>query len=385
MKKLITTLLLLLSIGVIYSYDFRLDLKTNSVKDYTCTLQYDDKQLNLSFDKGFSHKLIKKEVNDNLSLVCSVPITIIRMDIYNNDRELIYTDQVGSKRSYYYKNTISHIQLELKNANTCSIRTDAKVEKFKLNKNTDLDLDIINLYSMSCNSSLEGSTIRLYDDTNYNIKYKVFTKNEKTFTIDLDKPVINYKNKVELYLRPYDSKDEFKCATFNNDDKVEFTNTDKKLMLYKTFYSTDNFKLNCDYKFKQIQLFALDSYFDKDISEFDYYNVSTINTQLNVTIKKVIKKVIQKVKVKTPKPEIKTNIVNITKEEIKVTPQVFQGAVRPTTDIDVFRKTGVVVNILRTIFTRENQNFTMDPSTESNAKKYHMEINNGAKRKKIHK
>lgn len=377
MKRIITTiLLLLLTANIVYSYDFQLDLRTNSVKDYTCVLQYDDTQKNLSFDKGFSQELIKKEVNDNISLVCSVPITIIKLNLYNDNRELIYTEQVVNKKSYQYQNHISTVELEIEEDNMCNIKTDSKVEEYELNKGTDLDIDFIKVFSISCNSSLEGSTLRLYDDTSYNLKYKVFEENQKSFTIDLDKPIINYKNKVELYLRPYDRKDNFKCTTSNNGDKVEFTNTEKILMLYKTFYSINNFKLDCDYKFKQVQLFAIDSYFNKDISEFEYYNVSTINTQLNITIKKVIEKVVEKVKIDTPKPVIKTNVVNITKEVIKVTPYVFQGPTRPTTDIEVFRNTGEAVNILKEIFARHDQTFTLNPSAESNAREYYEEIKN---------
>ncbi len=304
-------------VNVVHGYDFHLDLKTNSVKDYTCVLQYDDIQKNLSFDKGFSHTIIKKKVNDNLSLVCSTPITIINFNLYEN-RELIYTEHLVNKKSYSYYNDISKVDIEFEQSNNCSIKTGAKTEIYELNKGTDLDLDFIKFFSMSCNSSLEGSTLRVYDDKNYNIKYKVFEENEKKFTIDLDKPVINYNTKVELYLRPYDSKDKFKCITSSNGDKVEFTNTDKKLIMYKSFYSSGNFKLDCDYKFKQIQLFSVDSQYNKDLSEFQYFNVSNINTQVNNSIKKVIKKVIpkpkkvKKVEVKIPKPVIKKKVINVT-------------------------------------------------------------------------
>ena len=320
MKRLISTLLLLLTANIVYSYDFHLDLKTNSVKDYTCVLQYDDTQKNLSFDKGFSQTLIKKEVNNKLSLVCTTPITIIKLNLYNDNRELIYSEQTGNKKSYQYLNHISKVDVEFEDDNNCSIKTDSKVETYELNKDTDLELDFIKVFSMSCDSSLEGSTLRVYDDTNYNLKYKVFEKNQKSFTVDLDKPVINYNTKVELYLRPYDSKDKFKCVTSNNGKRVEFTNTDHKLMMYKSFYSTGQFKLDCDYKFKQIQLFSLDSYFDKDINEFEYFNVSNINEQVNKSVKKVIKKVIpkpnpvKKVEVKTPTPVIKEEVINVTQK-----------------------------------------------------------------------
>ncbi len=307
-NKIYILLLFIFNISIINGYQFDIDIKSNKIT--SCILNYDESiNKNLSF-KANKLRSYNYNFDSNVNLNCNVTLNYVKYNIINDDNNIIYTETIKNQKSFDFDLNISKIELNLFNENTCTIRTDKYKEEITFEEDSSVEYEFLNIFSLSCDKNLTQSTLRLYDESNYNKYYRLFTEKYKSFTLDLDKEVINYNNEIEVIFQLYDRTDKFSCKIDSYGKTLTFKDTKNSIIAITEVYVDSEFNMDCNYNFKKIDLYVSDHYIGKQFKEFSYSNVSDIIVPIDSFDIEAYNKVNRKPE---PKPVIKKAIV----EEIR--------------------------------------------------------------------
>ena len=169
--------LLALNISVINAYEFDIDIKTNKMA--TCVLNYDEtinKNLTIKAKKLKSYNY---DFTQNVNLNCNTTLNYVKYKIINDDNNIVYSKTIKNTKSFNFDLNISKVELNMFNENICTIRTDAYKEEITFYEDSSAEYEFLNIFSLSCDKNLTLSTLRMYDDKDFNRYYRIFTEKYK--------------------------------------------------------------------------------------------------------------------------------------------------------------------------------------------------------------